>query len=270
MIRAQARSVKSSDFNLLECEWARTVAVSSSANPSVWYQPVTFTVTVTGNVPGAIPTGTVNVTGWSASELVLSNYGTGSFHFAVTGTDATGHSASQVLSVMNNADMYAGTSGNDVLTATGSNAHVMAGGAGNDTLTGGAGADVLIGGTGNDILDGGAGVDVIRWNYADKGGTDTVNNFGKTAGTDILDLRDLLQGEQHTGNDAGNLANYLHFTATGGSTTVEVKSAGSGTVDQTIVLSGVDLVAGVTAGAGQSLDQAIIHNLLTNGKLVTD
>jgi len=215
-------------------------------------------------------TGTVNVTGWSASELVLSNYGTGSFHFAVTGTDATGHSASQVLSVMNNADMYAGTSGNDVLTATGSNAHVMAGGAGNDTLTGGAGADVLIGGTGNDILDGGAGVDVIRWNYADKGGTDTVNNFGKTAGTDILDLRDLLQGEQHTGNDAGNLANYLHFTATGGSTTVEVKSAGSGTVDQTIVLSGVDLVAGVTASAGQSLDQAIIHNLLTNGKLVTD
>jgi hypothetical protein len=36
-----------------------TTAVSSSANPSVYSQPVTFTATVTANPPGGVPTGTV-------------------------------------------------------------------------------------------------------------------------------------------------------------------------------------------------------------------
>jgi VCBS repeat-containing protein len=215
--------------------------------------------------------GTLDISSWAATEVVLSNYGSSSFHATVTGTDAGGHTASQMLSVVNSADMYAGTAGNDTLNASANaNAHVLAGGSGDDTLIGGAGVDVLIGGTGNDTLNGGGGSDVIRWNYADRGGVDTVQNFGSASGTASLDLRDLLQGEHHTGVDSGNLANYLHFSVAAGSTTVEVKSAGSGSVDQTIVLSGVDLVTGVTASAGQTIDQTIIHNLLNNGKLITD
>ena len=227
---------------------------------------------VTGAHTGIVGAGgTIDISTWGTNEVVLSNYGTGSFHVSVTGTDALGNTASQLLSVVNSADMYAGTAGTDTLNASANaNAHVLAGGSGNDSLIGGAGIDVLIGGTGNDTLNGGGGADVIRWNYADRGGVDTVQNFGTAAGTDALDLRDLLQGETHTASDAGNLGNYLHFSVAGGSTTVEVKSAGSGAVDQTIVLSGVDLVTGVTASAGQTLDQAIIHNLLTNGKLITD
>ena len=192
---------------------------------------------VTGAHTGTVGAGgTLDISTWGASEVVLSNYGTSSFHVSVTGA----------------------------------NAHVLAGGSGNDSLIGGAGVDVLIGGAGNDTLNGGGGADVIRWNYADRGGVDTVQNFGTAAGSDALDLRDLLQGEIHTASDAGNLANYLHFSVAAGSTTVEVKSAGSGAVDQTIILSGVDLVTGVTASAGQTIDQAIIHNLLNNGKLITD
>ena len=227
---------------------------------------------VTGAHTGTVGAGgTLDISTWGASEVVLSNYGTSSFHVSVTGTDAVGNTASQLLSVVNSADMYAGTTGNDTLNASANaNAHVLAGGSGNDSLIGGAGVDVLIGGTGNDTLNGGGGADVIRWNYADRGGVDTVQNFGTAAGSDALDLRDLLQGEIHTASDAGNLANYLHFSVAAGSTTVEVKSAGSGAVDQTIILSGVDLVTGVTASAGQTIDQAIIHNLLNNGKLITD
>ena len=217
--------------------------------------------------------GTVDVTAWGASELVLSNYGTGSFHFAVTGTDSSGHTASQLLSVVNNTDMYIGTAGADVLDASAnSNAHVLAGGTGNDTLIGGAGADVLIGGQGSDtfnLIHG--GVDTIRWVLGDATGapTDTVNNFSlaaptAAAGGDILDLRDLLVGELHTGSDAGNLANYLHFSAAGGNTTINVTTHDASNTTQSIVLNGADLT---TLGA---TDQAIIHSLLNSGKLITD
>ena len=93
----------------------------------------------------------------------------------------------------------------------------------------------------------------------------------------MLDLRDLLQGEHQSGIDA-NLINYLHFEKSGLNTVVHVSSAGnfasdshnvvdpvvSGHEDLTIILQNVDLT---TAGA---TDQAIIQDLLTKGKLVTD
>jgi large repetitive protein len=119
--------------------------------------------------------------------------------------------------------------------------------------------------------------DVFKWTLADQGtaaspATDHVTNFSNAsvgAGGDVLDLRDLLQGENHT-TGTGNLTNYLHFSTTtsasGTDTVIDINPAGStGSVTQHIVLSGVDLVTGVTGG-----DAAIISDLLNKGKLLTD
>ncbi|MDP3539235.1 MAG: type I secretion C-terminal target domain-containing protein, partial [Azonexus sp.] len=213
--------------------------------------------------------GTLDISAWGASEVVLSNYGSGSFHLAITGADASGNTNSQLLSVVNSADMYAGTAGNDTLDASGNaNAHVLAGGAGDDALTGGAGDDVLIGGAGNDLLTGGLGSDTFAWSLADKGtvatpATDTIFGFdiaSKAAGGDVLDLRDILP------NGATNptmLDGYLNFSKSGLDTVIDVKPDGTN-VTQKIILSGIDL------GANGTNDAAIIQDLLTKGKLITD
>ncbi|RYF72927.1 MAG: type I secretion C-terminal target domain-containing protein, partial [Comamonadaceae bacterium] len=157
--------------------------------------------------------------------------------------------------------------------------------------------DVISGGPGNDTLIGGdAGenfVDVFVWSLGDQGaaGTpavDTIQNFetaaagSNTAGGDVLDLRDLLQGE-HVGpsNGAGNLADYVHFEISGGNTIIHISHTGgfaadshfvgaaytSGTETQQIVLSGVDLQS---LYSGATTDQQIITQLLNNNKLIVD
>jgi VCBS repeat-containing protein len=235
------------------------------------------TVVTDGTHTATVTAGTADISGWNASEISLSGYGSGSFMFNVTGTDALGHSTNEFLSVVNSADMFTGTAGNDTLTTlTGNgNANVLSGGAGNDVLDGGAGNDMLIGGAGNDTMTGGTGADVFSWSLADRGtvgtpATDTITAFGTAsfaAGGDVLDLRDLLVGESHTGANAGNLANYLHFSYNSGTntTTVNVQSQGAG-VDQIITLQSADL----TLGGTLTTDQQIIQNLLNNGKLVVD
>jgi Ca2+-binding RTX toxin-like protein len=192
-------------------------------------------------------------------------------------------------------DLIYGHDGNDYLD----------GGSGNDVLRGGLGNDTLRGGSGNDVLRGDAGVDVFMWlpgdqaqnrgataisnlsssgyNQTDFGitaltkvvanATDVVKDFSTTEG-DKLDLRDLLQGENHDANnpnDIGNLLNHLHFEKSGTSTVIHISTAGefvngaydASKEDQTIILQGVDLT---TAGN----DQAIIQALLNNKNLLTD
>jgi Ca2+-binding RTX toxin-like protein len=176
-------------------------------------------------------------------------------------------------------DTIFGDDGNDNLSGNDGDDYIN-GGAGNDIINGGLGADVIVGGAGNDTLTGGGvGVDTFKWELADKGTTsspavDVITDFDPVAagaGGDVLDLRDLLTGEQHVGNDAGNLASYLHFEVVGGNTIIHISDNGgfangfSPTKDvQRITLTGVDLV--------QSLadDQAVIQNLLTNNKLIVD
>ena len=172
-----------------------------------------------------------------------------------------------------------GTAAANTLTGTGADNWVDGRG-GNDTLDGGAGNDVLVGGTGNDILNGGAGADVMAWRFADRGGlgapaTDTVQNFGSTAGTDVLDLRDLLQGESHGNADIGNLANYIDI-ASGADTVIRISSAGgfaggtyvAGQEDQRITLTGVDLFGALGVAPGN--DSAVIQELLNRQKLIVD
>jgi T1SS-143 domain-containing protein len=163
-------------------------------------------------------------------------------------------------------------SGTTLLTA-GTTPAAIGGGSGNDTLTGSSGDDMISGGAGNDTLFGGLGADTFIWSLADKGTSttpaiDTIKDFDTVANSDKLDLRDLLVGESHAGTDAGNLADYLHFTFNAGTntTTLAVKSNGASTSapDQLIQLEGVDLVGSFTS------DQQIIQNLFSQGKLITD
>jgi hypothetical protein len=157
----------------------------------------------------------------------------------------------------------------------GSNNNVLTGGSGDDYLNGGAGSDTLIGGAGNDTLIGGSGADVFSWSLSDQGTTlmpavDVIQQFDTAtaaAGGDVLDLRDLLSG---TATTAMAIDQYLDFETSGGDTVINVRPDAAGGVTQQIVLQGVDLSFGVTPVDGQSMDQAIIQNLLNSGKLITD
>ena len=145
-----------------------------------------------------------------------------------------------------------------------------------DNLIGTAGSDRLIGGAGNDTLTGGLGADVFAWKFGDQGspGTpavDRITDFDTLVNGDKLDLRDLLQGENHA-SGTGNLVNFLHFEKAGSNTIVHVSSSGAfssgysaSNENQTIILQNVDLSAG-----GLNTDQLIIQDLLNKGKLQTD
>jgi len=185
----------------------------------------------------------------------------GHYNISVTGftTDFPGGNSSSSVSASLNLDIspIVTTATDDILVGTNADDR-LAGGAGNDTLTGGLGADVFV------------------WKLGDQGSTgipavDRVTDFNSLANGDKLDLRDLLQGENHT-MGTGNLANFLHFEKSGDDTIVHVSSSGgfssgynAGNENQTIILQGADLSAG-----GLTTDQLVIQDLLNKGKLQTD
>ncbi len=177
----------------------------------------------------------------------------------------------QIITLPTGNTSYTGTDSSEKIIGSDGNNTIYAGG-GNDSINGGAGADYIVGGKGNDIMTGGLGSDTFAWKLADHGTPgvperDIIVDFDtKSAGTggDVLDLRDLLQGE-----NSANLTNYLHFTTSNGSTVINISSTGaygSGfadtKTDQIITLNGVTL-----SGASDTL---IIQNLITNGKLIVD
>ncbi|MDO8788210.1 MAG: VCBS domain-containing protein [Sulfuritalea sp.] len=180
-------------------------------------------------------------------------------------------------------DTLRGQDGADTLDG-GAGADLLEGGAGNDSLSGGTGADTLSGGAGHDTLSGGLGdlvSDTFEWTLADVGtkGTpavDLITDFDTAAapsGGDVLDLRDLLSGENQ-GTGVGNLASFLHFEKDGANTNVHISSTGGfgggytpAAEDQTVILQDVDVYAFVGINA---TDQQIIQDLLTKGKLITD
>jgi Calx-beta domain/RTX calcium-binding nonapeptide repeat (4 copies)/von Willebrand factor type A domain len=182
-------------------------------------------------------------------------------------------------------DLIYGEAGSDNLQGGDGN-DAIRGGSGGDAIVGGIGADIIIGGSGNDILTGGTGaigvdttgVDTFKWELADKGAvgapaSDIVTDFNVAAvasGGDVIDLRDLLVGENHTVG-TGNLASFLHFEKVGVDTVIHVSSVGAFAAGfdvtkdvQVITLQNVDLVSGFAN------DQLIISDLLTKNKLITD
>jgi Ca2+-binding RTX toxin-like protein len=209
---------------------------------------------------------TTTTTGTSSGET-LNGTAADNYITAAAGNDT--------VSAADGNDLVLGGTGNDSIVG-GAGSDVVFGEAGNDTLAGGSQADRLIGGTGNDTLSGGTGsndlvTDVFQWQLGDAGtagspAADTITDFNASAahaGGDIIDLRDLLVGES-----SSNLTDYLHFSTSGGSTVVSISTSGafadgyaSSLTNQTITLTGIDLVAGKT-------DAQIIEDLLKNGSLV--
>ncbi|WP_373973954.1 Ig-like domain-containing protein [Chitinibacter sp. SCUT-21] len=226
----------------------------NSANPSVTQATLLgLTVMTTDSESALVDTSNTSLTSISTPTQNIADYSNaGSGDDVVFGEGGT--------------DVLYGNSGDDKLF----------GGLDNDALRGGDGKDLLVGGAGNDVLRGDAGSDVFKWTLGDQGtagapARDIIMDFnnaksGNAAGeVDSLDLRDLLQGE-----NSGTLTQYLHFEKSGSDTIVHISSKGefSGSnwttkEDQVITLQGVDLT---TAGN----DQAIIADLLKNGKLITD
>ncbi len=153
--------------------------------------------------------------------------------------------------------------------------NILDGGGESDHLDGGTGNDTLIGGSGSDGLRGGLGADIFKWELSDKGtaGTasvDTISDFSLPQ-NDVLDLRDLLQGES---SSSGNLLNYLDITTNSGNTEIRISSNGSfasgnysaGNEDARIVLTGLDLFG----ATGTSNETDLIQNLITSSKLIVD
>jgi hypothetical protein len=258
-------------------------------------------------------THSIDVSSWDIHNLFISGVAVDTnVTVASTSTETSNGStdtatASLTLGVATSATYQYGDSSDNTLTGTSAN-DVLVGGAGNDTLTGGAGNDVLIGGTGNDTLKGGVGSDilwggagndtltggagssselasdVLVWRLGDQGaaGTpavDTITDFGtaaKASGGDVLNLQDLLQGE-----NSGTLQNYLHIEISGNNTIVHISSTGGFSADghtvggsynssaetQEIVLANVNLS---TLYGGTTSDASIINNMLSNQKLITD
>jgi Calx-beta domain/Bacterial Ig domain len=136
--------------------------------------------------------------------------------------------------------------------------------------------NVITATSGNDALLATEANDLFVWELADAGApgaasADVITDFD-SGGSDVLDVRDLLQLEDNGGVDSiGNLLEYLHVTESGGDTVLHISSAGgfsggvfnAGEVDQTITLQGVDLTTGGTM-------TEIIQDMLSSGKLITD
>jgi VCBS repeat-containing protein len=233
-------------------------------------------------------------------------------HFTYTVADANGNESTAELAVALNNYAYAnasgaliaGTDGNDNLLGTGSN-EVLYGGWGNDTLTGGGGNDrliggagddtliagstgsnVLVGGAGNDVMTGSAaGADVFKWSLGDQGtydapAVDHIANFNTapiSSGGDVLDLRDLLQGEHSA---AGGLEQFLKFDVVGGKLALDViDPADRNHVSQQIVLDNVsgpgldaarDTLAHSLGMTGHVNDGDLLKKLVDTGHLKTD
>jgi hypothetical protein len=183
---------------------------------------------------------------------------------------ADGHSDSANVSVSyQSGNHLVGTNDSEILMA----------GSGNDTLNGGKGNDVLVGGKGDDTLIGGEGDDIFLWLKGDQGTTaapakDVINDFGKGGsdvnGNDVLDLHDLLQGEEKS----SDLSQFLNFSKSGADTVLKVSTDGNlgatgSNYDQLITFKGVDLTAGhsLTTTADQN---ALIKELIDQGKLKID
>jgi len=242
----------------------------------------TFSYTMR-DTDGDLSTTTVTITPGATSSFV-----TRVPNGTAAGDHITGSSGDDQIQGLGGDDQLFGQTGQDTLVGDTGNDRLF-GGLGNDTLSGGGDQDILIGGAGTDRLTGGGGADVFTWTLSDRASgsglpTDTVVDFNTaapSAGGDLLDLRDLLQGEARVGNEPGNLAQFLDFdtTSSAGSTIIRISSSGGFTggaynptaEDQRIVLQGVDVRDAAVFGLNaSSTDNDIIQQLLARGKLLAD
>lgn len=129
----------------------------------------------------------------------------------------------------------------------------LVGGADTDVLDGGDGDDILLGGLGNNILTGGDGIDIFRFTEADDGSINVITDFEK--GVDVVDLKELLSGE-----DAGNLSDYLAFSQDGNDTVLNVTPAGDGGDSQQIRFEDTNLMDLYGVAGSEALIQAMVDD----------
>ena len=200
--------------------------------------------------PYTIDQGSGKIEGVEYAELFLPDDAV--FEFEIHGTDDDGDSSSsQTLSV--------------TLLGKESSGAQIDGTAGDDVIAGTSGNDTLIGGAGNDILYGGLGDDVFKWNLGDQGeenapAIDIVKDFGE--GQNVLDLADLLQGEE-----SGDINDFIFAEQDGDNTNLYIKhdgglGAGGANADQKIVLANHDM--------GGMTSEDFIQQLLSNDQLNID
>jgi hypothetical protein len=262
-----------------------TDTVSNATNGLTHFETATRQLTVTLSSGGHFTVDMDEGTYQYQAPAVLSSAIAEHFDYVIVDKDGDQASATVTFDV-DKANVTIGTTGADTLIGV-AGPDVMLGREGDDVLIGGGGKDDLLGGDGNDTLIGGAGLDTMSgglgadtfvWALADAGvkgnpAVDIVTDFdaaSKASGGDVLDLRDLLVGENHA-SGIGNLASYLHFEKAGADTVVHVSATGefAGGFNvandvQTITLLNVDLITSLTN------DQAVIQDLLTKNKLTVD
>ncbi|MBI3057537.1 MAG: type I secretion C-terminal target domain-containing protein [Betaproteobacteria bacterium] len=127
----------------------------------------------------------------------------------------------------------------------------MSGGDGDDHIDGRGGNDVLVGGQGNDTLTGGTGSDRFDYNNINEG-TDTITDFTRGAGGDVLDIKDVLSGYVP---GFSNLSDFVQLVEGGGNTMVNVNADGIGS----------DFVSLATL---EGVTGALLNDLLAQGNLI--
>ena len=151
--------------------------------------------------------------------------------YQITTSDLAGNISQSIT-----ATVKSGTIGNDLLGGEVEKINILRGLAGNDILVGKELDDILAGGRGSDTLTGGRGSDTFVF-HASEDGEDHITDFN-LADKDVLDLRDLLEGE-----NTGNIDDYLTLNFENGNTTITIDKDGSGSSLKmtNIVLHGVNL-----------------------------
>lgn len=136
-----------------------------------------------------------------------------------------------------------GFAGNDTLI----------GGTDTDVLDGGDGDDILLGGLGNNVLTGGDGIDIFRFTEAEADSINVITDFEK--GVDVVDLKALLTGEE-----SGDLSDYLTFSQDGDDTVLSITPVGDGGDSQQIRFEDTNLMDLYGAASSADLLQTMVDD----------
>ncbi|MCK0142129.1 calcium-binding protein [Aliiroseovarius sp. F20344] len=162
----------------------------------------TFDYDLRGDVDGRLKTMTHSVKGTAQYTITDMDAEVDRFFNYITGFEL-GVDDRALTYLFRKADVFQGSSGNDVLKSYGGSDVVNAGsgndrangGSGNDILRGGAGRDTLIGQSGRDTLNGGFGKDVLIGGkdgdvfvFFDNSGIDRIRDFNAKSDSEDIDL----------------------------------------------------------------------------------